>query len=398
MFQGDKMDKRIAFRKGTYEFHRDPNFNYQLNRVVQWGGGDPDEVQGAAQRITGIESWEETMSGIGEKAYSEGRIGNAIAYWRMAEFFMFDDNPRKMEVYRRSRELFYFHNKELFRKGTVVEDKVPYENGYLPVLHVLPEKGDPVDTIILHGGYDSYMEEFLDMVLYLRDRGFAVYLFEGPGQGAALREYGLHFTHQWEKPVGALLDYFHLDNVTIIGLSLGGMLAPRAAAFDSRIVRVVGWSVFTSFLDIIISTRKRPLQLLVRFLMKFRMKGVINMVMRRQMRKDPMAEWGLSHGMYALDAGSPYEYLVKADSFQIFDVARRITQDFLLLAAARDHFIPLHFYKQEIDALTNVSSLTFRLFTERESAHNHCNAGNPALVLDTIASWIAVVKNHTPHG
>ncbi|HPB84091.1 MAG TPA: alpha/beta hydrolase, partial [Spirochaetota bacterium] len=78
--------------------------------------------------------------------------------------------------------------------------------------------------------------------------------------------------------------------------------------------------------------------------------------------------------------------------------ARRITQDFLLLAAARDHFIPLHFYKQEIDALTNVSSLTFRLFTERESAHNHCNAGNPALVLDTIASWIAVVKNHMTHG
>jgi pimeloyl-ACP methyl ester carboxylesterase len=391
------MKEHVVLRKGTYELHGNPNFNFQLNRTILWGGGDLEDVRSAANNITGVDSWEKALSGIGEKAFAEGRVREAIAYWRMAEFFMFDDNPRKMEVYRRARDLFYSHHKELFRDGIVAEEKVPYEKGYLPVLHVVPEKGDPVDTIILHGGYDSYMEEFLDMVLYLRERGFAVYLFEGPGQGAALREYGLHFTHEWEKPVGALLDYFHLDNVTIIGLSLGGMLAPRAAAFDSRIARVVGWSIFTNFFDVIISTRKRPLQLLVRFLMKCRMKGVINMVMRRQMKKDPLAEWGLSHGMFALDAGTPYEYLLKADSFQIFDIAHRITGDFLLLGAEKDHFIPLQFYKEEIDALKNVSSLTFRLFTERESAQNHCNAGNPGLVLDTIASWIAVVKKHTPN-
>ena len=27
----------------------------------------------------------------------------------------------------------------------------------------------------------------------------------------------MHFTHEWEKPVKAILDYFKLDDVTIIG-------------------------------------------------------------------------------------------------------------------------------------------------------------------------------------
>lgn len=73
----------------------------------------------------------------------------------------------------------------------------------------------------------------------LAENGFEVYLFEGPGQGGVMRLQGKHFTHEWEKPVKAILDYFHLEDVTIIGASLGGMLAPRAAAFEKRISRVI---------------------------------------------------------------------------------------------------------------------------------------------------------------
>ena len=68
-------------------------------------------------------------------------------------------------------------------------------------------------------------------------------MFEGPGQGGVMRLQGMHFTHEWEKPVKAVLDTFDLNNVTIIGISLGGYLAPRAAAFDKRITKVVAWSV-----------------------------------------------------------------------------------------------------------------------------------------------------------
>ena len=41
--------------------------------------------------------------------------------------------------------------------------------------------------------------------------------------------------------------------------------------------------------------------------------------------------------------------------------------------------------------LKNVRSLTFRLFTDKEDAQNHCNVGNGRLVLDFICSWIAQI-------
>lgn len=36
-------------------------------------------------------------------------------------------------------------------------------------------------------------------------------------------------TPQWHKPVAAVLDYFDLDDVTLLGFSLGGCLVMRAA-------------------------------------------------------------------------------------------------------------------------------------------------------------------------
>jgi pimeloyl-ACP methyl ester carboxylesterase len=92
-------------------------------------------------------------------------------------------------------------------------------------------------------------------MLYLSGNCIDVYLFEGPGQGGVMRIQGKHFTYKWEEQVKAILDFFKLDDVTIIGASLGGMLAPRAAAFEKRIIRVIAWSIFPNFMDILISTQ-----------------------------------------------------------------------------------------------------------------------------------------------
>lgn len=60
----------------------------------------------------------------------------------------------------------------------------------------------------------------------------------------------------------------------------------------------------------------------------------------------------------------------------------------LILGANQDHFIDYHMIGPEINMLKNVHSLTFRLFTEKEEAQNHCNVGNPKLVMDTIGKWL----------
>lgn len=386
------MDEEPLFKEGTFGLHPDANFNFQLNRLVMWSGADLEEVREAAGRITSLGSWISTFLDLGEKALRDGRAEQAIAYFRGAEFFAYDDLEEKKRIGEKAASLFYDHYASLFEDGLIRRDSVPYAGGFLPVWIAKPDEGESAGAILLHGGYDSSKEEFLGAVLYLRRGGQAVYLFEGPGQGEALRGYGIPMTHEWEKPVRSVLDHLGLDDVTIVGASLGGMLAPRAAAFEPRIKRVVAWGVMPNFLEVVISTRPRALQALMKAALRLKLRIPIDLAAKREMAADTMAEWGVKHGMYAFGVGSPYEYLSMAARYQMLDIAPSITQDFLLLGSTGDHFIPRGFYKQVIDSLVNVRSLTFRLFTEREEAENHCSAGNTRLVLDTIMDWIAGVS------
>jgi NADPH:quinone reductase-like Zn-dependent oxidoreductase len=47
-------------------------------------------------------------------------------------------------------------------------------------------------------------------------------------------------------------------------------------------------------------------------------------------------------------------------------ISPRLTQDVLLMAGAEDHYIPVHRLPDQIATLTQVRSLTERLFTRAE--------------------------------
>lgn len=291
------------------------------------------------------------------------------------------------KYYEKATALFYEYYADYFEgeDPRIAKLEVPYEGVKLPVMHV-KTKGKSKGTLLLHGGNDSYFEEFLFSLLYLQEKGFEVYLFEGPGQGGVIRTQGMHFTHEWEKPVKVILDFFNLSDVTIIGVSLGGYLAPRAA-FDERITKVVAWSVFPSFLDVIIGGQPPALRRIFHFLLKIHARELINFI-NAKAKKEPMIDWGLKHGMYTYEADSTYRYARKMSDYSLEPIADKVTQDILILGASRDHFIDYHMIGKEIDMFVNVKSLTFRLFTEKESAQNHCNVGNGKLALDTICGWL----------
>lgn len=406
----------FTFQKGIYNFNTQPNLNFQLNRVVMWDGGRLEDIQKVASKISDSLSWKNELTKLADEAEQEGRIENAIAYYRMSEFFMYDGDPDKIRAYSKAIDLFYDYYAEYFTSGKVQIFHVPYENITLPVMYA-KSSGTPKDIILLHGGNDSYFEELFFPMLCLSEQGFDVYLFEGPGQGGVVRLQGKHFTHQWERPVKAILNYFCLENVTIVGASLGGYLAPRAAAFEKRIERVVAWSVFPSFLDVIIGTQPHGIQVILRVLLKCKAKGLINLIVKQKMKYgespslafggkygespspafggkygDSTVVWGLEHGLFAYEAATPYEFFQKISNYQIAPIASKIQQDMLILGAAQDHFVDYRTVDKEIRLLTNVRSLTFRLMTEAEHASNHCNCGNTKLVLDTISDWIIMMK------
>ncbi|MBR3537770.1 MAG: alpha/beta hydrolase [Eubacterium sp.] len=390
--------KPVVLKKGVYQLNDESNFNYQLNRVINWDGGRLEDVVTVAGKIHNSADWKRAMITLGNRAMKEGRTENAIAYYRMSEFFMYDGDPDKKKYYERATKLFYQYYADFFEGDhpRVRRYEVPYRNVKLPVMHVVPE-GKSRGTIMIHGGNDSYFEEFLFTVLYMQEKGYEVYMFEGPGQGGVMRVQGMHFTHEWEKPVKAVLDYFHLDDVTIIGISLGGYLAPRAAAFDKRIHRVVAWSVFPCFQDVIVGMQKPAIQKLFYLLMGLHARPLINYVFGKKAKKEPVIDWGIKHGCYAYEAKDAYGYARKLKLYDLEPVADRITQDMLIVGANQDHFIDYRMVGREINMLKNVKSLTFRLFTDKEDAQNHCNVGNGKLVIDTICNWIEQISAADPN-
>lgn len=383
----------ISFKRGTYRLNDDPNFNFQLNRVIQWDGGRLEDIEPVSRTIRSSADWKRTLIALGDAAMRERRTENAIAYYRMSEFFMYDGDPDKQVYYLKASELFYDFYKDYFEGGLVEHIKVPYEDITLPILHVRPE-GERKDVILLHGGNDSYLEEFFFPMLYMAKQGFEVYLFEGPGQGGVVRMQGKKFTHQWEKPVKAVLDSVGESHVTIMGASLGGMLAPRAAAFElDRIQRVVAWSIFPNFLYVGLNGIPKYLQGPLKWMLAHNISGPINAGMKQLMAKNPVFDWAIRHGMYAYDAKDPFSYVKKLDDYKMTDIGPRITQDVLVLGASQDHFIAKELYSMELDALPNARSLTFSLMSDKKDAGAHCNVGNPKLVLDTVMSWIALIKD-----
>ena len=388
---GIDINAPVAFKRGTYRFNDDANFNFQLNRVVFWDGGDADELMEIGPSIRTSEDWVGAMKGLAARAKADGRLAEQAAYTRMSEFFMYDSDPAKQETYREAVALFDRAYSGYFDGGRVRRFSVPYKGGSLPVMYA-KAVGERRDTLLLHGGNDSYYEEFFFPMLYLSGLGFDVYLFEGPGQGGVLRVQNMKFEYEWENPVRAVLDFFKLDDVTIVGASLGGYLAPRAAAFEKRIRRVIAWSIFPDFFHVVLSDHPGKVSAFIEKILSSPIKGIMNGFYKKMMGQNELVRWNLLHGMYAYGAETPMQYIDRIRKFTLHGIADRIEQDVLVIGAREDHFIHPRLFHEEYDLLCNARSLTLRLFSNAQDAGAHCNVGNARLVLDAMAGWIAQVK------
>jgi len=45
------------FKKGVYKLNNQSNFDFQLNRIVMWDGGDLDEIKQVGPTIKTSEDW-----------------------------------------------------------------------------------------------------------------------------------------------------------------------------------------------------------------------------------------------------------------------------------------------------------------------------------------------------
>lgn len=339
-----------------------------------------------APRITSYADWTREFLALADRASQQDRALRSAFYSRSAEFFMRPDDPER----KRAGDAFQHGVGAVYGLGLGDRHAVPYVDGrlsgFLPAYRFTPPRAKC--TIVFFGGFDSRIEELTSASLYFRDAGYDVIAFEGPGQGGALDESGLPMTAEWQKPVGAILDYFQVDRVALIGLSLGGCLALRAAAAEPRVAQVVAYDVLTNLLDI--DLRQTPVLLrgLLRILLRLRATRMVNWMVARVARKSPVVHWGIQQGMHVTGTSSAFEFFQRSSQFQTADISASIRQDVLLMAGSEDHYVPLGQWNDQIRMITNARSITARLFTRGESAANHCQVGNYRLALRTIVNWL----------
>jgi pimeloyl-ACP methyl ester carboxylesterase len=374
----------FTFPVGYHDLHRTKIIDFQLNRWYSFGYSRLEDMQDAASKIRNLDDWKPEMIRQAEKALTEKRTLNAAFYYRAAEFFTPSSDPDKDVLYAKFKDLFYNF---VFKDEPLERFSVPYEGSFLPALRVHSKGSERKGTIVIHGGFDSYIEEFYSMASYFAALNYDVVMFEGPGQGAALKEFGFPLIYQWEKPAKAILDYFQLDDVTWLGISMGGWLCFRAAAYEPRIKRVIASSIAYDYMKI----PPKMVAAFARWL--FNYPRLMTYLADLKMKKMPQENWGAKNLMYITKKDNPYEASKVLLDFNEENLkSDLVTQDVLILSGAEDHFIPLKMHHLQVKALTNAKSVTERIFTIAEQGQNHCQVGNIKLALDTMADWISKKK------
>jgi alpha-beta hydrolase superfamily lysophospholipase len=373
---------RAKLPEGLQQFHKDRFINFQINRWYSLGFTRLQDLQRAARGIKSFDDYTRSFSSLAEEAEAEGRLENAAFYYRAAEFLTRPSNPDKMRLYNRFIELFY----RAFNEDNIGRKEVPYKNGCLRAMTLSASSKPGKGTIVIHGGFDSLIEEFYCIWEYFAQAGYEVIAFDGPGQGGALRQTGLTFEHDWEGPVKAVLDYFNRPDVTLLGISMGGYWCLRAAAFEKRVKRVI---VFPPVYDWMEGTNGFN-QRLVNVMLKW--DWLMNCSIRLKM-KSPLMEHVVNQTLFITGK----KELADVVHWQMSMNKRHlrsdlVDQDVLLLAGEKDFFQPVVLYQKQKKALTNARSVTGRIFTEADGAAYHCGIGNMALPLKVMAEWLEQIE------
>jgi Alpha/beta hydrolase family len=387
----------------------DPLLDAQTLRAAgleSFGGALPGEVIATANRVQGtdLDSWYAAWSASGQVAFDQGEAALAagaresarLAFWRASTYFRtaglmllqppLDDrlkgsNQRQTDAFRRGAAL-------MAQPPELLE--IPYEGTTLPgYFFRVDDDARPRATVIVTGGYDGTAEElyFYNAAAALA-RGYNVLAFDGPGQGAALIQRGLTLRPDWEQVVTPVVDVavaradVDAERVALIGPSLGGYLAPRAASGEHRLAACIGdcgaFDLYAAFLA------RLPEPMRSQFdagdqEARTQIKGMLE-----QMAAQPTGGWSLRRGL--LVHGVP-DVLALVDEFRGYSLAGR----------AEHISCPTFVCNAEGDAISAsapdlVAALTcpheFVTFTAAEGAGDHCEAGARNLYHARSFGWL----------
>ena len=227
-------------------------------------GARVEDLFDAYSRIVELEDWQRELSAIGALYEKAGetiedkpvRVGNflqAACYFHIATLGMFEDDDRRIELYRSVVRAYRKAAPDLPIPAEVVEytfKDVPF-SGYLR----RPVGVANAPCILLLRGQDAVREVELHTISdFMLVRGFATFAIDAAGQGES-RFVGLRMPDDLIESVDAAIDVLEATDgintarLGLIGQSWGGHLAARIAAADTRIKAAIALGGFYSLAD-----------------------------------------------------------------------------------------------------------------------------------------------------
>lgn len=376
-----------------FMFDTDESFSFETLRAVgytAYGGADIGEVMATAARITpgDWESWHrewkalaDRIAGIADGCAAGGHAVSASSaylrasnYYRTSEFYLRDDpvnDPRVADTSARAIEMFRAAP-EIQATWTPVG--IPYEGIELSGYYLNVSGDEPGPTLIAHGGFDSTVEEmFFAVGEAARRHGWNCLIFEGPGQGATLRVNKLPFRHDWEAVVTPVLDFavklrgVDARRMALLGMSMGGYLAPRAAAFDNRIAACVAYDGVFNFASALPPT------------------PAVDEVIAHPALTPTALRWAVLNAQWTMAVTTGQELADEFAKYDLSSVVEQITCPTLVCDAENDQFLkgqPQLLY----DALR--CQKTLLRFTATEGAEEHCHEGALTLFHQRLFDWL----------
>ena len=373
----------------------DEAFSFEALRVTgcaPYGGADLGEVLVTARQIPdGDEAaWHQYWKNLAERLHAAGtdalRAGHRVSaresllrasnYYRTAEFYLRDhpaDDPEVTLLSGRVRDTFADAASLLDPPAEALA--IPFEGTSLPGYLFRPAgPAAPRPTLIYHGGYDSVLEEaYFAAGAAAARRGYTCIAFDGPGQGAVLRDQGLTFRPDWETVVGAVIDAAlqrpDVDprRIALMGTSLGGYLAARAAAFEHRLAALV---LHDAIFDLRSGLRSLPPELL-----DMAIQGTdeeFDRAVQPLTQKSTFLRWFLRNGTWVFGTGSAAALIRAADAYTLEGIASQIDCPTLVLEAENDHQ-----FAGEADRVAGALQTAHQhlLLADADGAGEHCHEG-----------------------
>lgn len=382
-------------------------FNFEFLRAISYGvtgGSELGEGIAAIQNVIDgdFESWIKSWTNLadltvgkaeeylknGDIAGARGAYLRASNYYRAAEFYATGSDPRQLDAWRKSRDC--FQRAAQLMTPPIESLEIPFENAKLPGYFVSGGAGGKRPTLIAMSGFDGSGEELYHFIgNAIADRGWHCLIFEGPGQRGALHlNPGLVFRPDYEVPVRAVVDYavsredVDADRLALIGYSFGGVLAPRAAAFEPRIRACIADSLVV---DVAEAWRTAWPSVL-----RDAPDRVFDGIFATIAHRSPDARWSLDQARWSMGIQHPHEMFKAFEPYTLHGLESKFRCPLLCLFG-EDEIAQnsKKLIEETADFLEELKCpREIQIFTDEEGAGPHCQIGAMSLAHAAIFDWL----------